>query len=300
MRFDLVDLQLFIAVADARSITRGALRAHLALASASARIKGLEAGAGRRTVEARPARRRIDRGRRKPARSCPHRHPQCRMRCAAILPAYASGVKASVHLLANTSGLSEHLPKALAGVPARTSRHQRRCRGAREHRHRHRDRQRRRRSRFRRRACPAGSCRAVCLQRGPADAGGVAARRVRGPAPDRFSRGGRSRFRRADQRDRAAWAISPNTPRGSACACASARGLRDFDAICQMVAADVGMAVVPEAAARRCAAIDADRDVRIRDPWANRRLAICARSFKALPRPARATGGSSAQGGAAR
>jgi DNA-binding transcriptional LysR family regulator len=46
MRFDLVDLRLFIAVADARSITRGASRAHLALASASARIKGLEAGLG--------------------------------------------------------------------------------------------------------------------------------------------------------------------------------------------------------------------------------------------------------------
>src|SRR5260370_24877880 len=46
MRFDLVDLQLFIAVADARSITGGALRAHLALASASARIKGLEAALG--------------------------------------------------------------------------------------------------------------------------------------------------------------------------------------------------------------------------------------------------------------
>jgi len=46
MRFDLVDLQLFIAVADARSITRGALRAHLALASASARIKGLELALG--------------------------------------------------------------------------------------------------------------------------------------------------------------------------------------------------------------------------------------------------------------
>ena len=34
MRFDLVDLQLFIAVADQRSITRGAERSHLALASA--------------------------------------------------------------------------------------------------------------------------------------------------------------------------------------------------------------------------------------------------------------------------
>jgi DNA-binding transcriptional LysR family regulator len=63
--------------------------------------------------------------------------------------------------------------------------------------------------------------------------------------------------------------------------------LRDFDAICQMVAADVGVAVVPEAAARRCARSMPIAIIRIRDPWANRRLAICARSFKALPRPAK-------------
>ena len=46
MRFDLVDLALFIAVADSGSITHGATRANLALASASARIKGLEADLG--------------------------------------------------------------------------------------------------------------------------------------------------------------------------------------------------------------------------------------------------------------
>src|SRR5262249_367328 len=46
MRFDLVDLQLFIAVAETRSITAGASRVHLALASASERIKGLEAALG--------------------------------------------------------------------------------------------------------------------------------------------------------------------------------------------------------------------------------------------------------------
>ena len=34
--------------------------------------------------------------------------------CAAISPRFASGARASVHLLANTSGLSEYLPKALA------------------------------------------------------------------------------------------------------------------------------------------------------------------------------------------
>lgn len=41
-RFDLVDLQLFIHVAEAGSITAGATRAHTALASASARIRGME------------------------------------------------------------------------------------------------------------------------------------------------------------------------------------------------------------------------------------------------------------------
>ena len=81
MRFDLVDLQLFIAVSEARSISAGALRAHLALASASARIKGLEQALRRGTAQARPARRRTDRGGRKPARSCPHRH--ARGRCDA-------------------------------------------------------------------------------------------------------------------------------------------------------------------------------------------------------------------------
>ncbi|HXO71420.1 MAG TPA: LysR family transcriptional regulator, partial [Bradyrhizobium sp.] len=42
MQFDLVDLRLFVAVADDRSITHGAARVHLALPSASARIKAME------------------------------------------------------------------------------------------------------------------------------------------------------------------------------------------------------------------------------------------------------------------
>ena len=63
--------------------------------------------------------------------------------------------------------------------------------------------------------------------------------------------------------------------------------MRDFDAICQMVAADVGFAVVPETAAKRCARSMPIMMIRIRDPWANRKLTICARSFKTLPRPAK-------------
>src|SRR5262249_22553459 len=63
--------------------------------------------------------------------------------------------------------------------------------------------------------------------------------------------------------------------------------LRDFDTICQMVAGGVGIAVGPEAAARRCARTMPIAVLTLRDSFANRRLVICARSFKALPRPAK-------------
>ena len=43
MRFDLADLRLFVAVADAGSITKGARRASLSLGSASERIAAMEA-----------------------------------------------------------------------------------------------------------------------------------------------------------------------------------------------------------------------------------------------------------------
>src|ERR1700739_2285353 len=117
MRFDLVDLRLFIAVADARSITRGATRAHLARASASARIKGLEAALGvallkrgRRGVELTSAGESLlDH-----ARIVLHNVDALR----GDLAAFASGARASVHLLANTSGISEHLPKTLAAFLA--------------------------------------------------------------------------------------------------------------------------------------------------------------------------------------
>src|SRR6201986_2938138 len=113
MRFDLVDLQLFIAVADSGSIPHGAARANLALASASARIKGREADLGVALV------RRRRRGVELTAAGESLRdHARAVMHDVAMmqgdLAAFGSGVRASVHLLANTSGLSEHLPKALA------------------------------------------------------------------------------------------------------------------------------------------------------------------------------------------
>src|SRR5215475_12077095 len=46
MRFDLVDLSLFRHVVEAGSITRGAERAHLALAAASTRVRNMEDALG--------------------------------------------------------------------------------------------------------------------------------------------------------------------------------------------------------------------------------------------------------------
>jgi DNA-binding transcriptional LysR family regulator len=283
MRFDLVDLQLFVAVADARSITGGALRAHLALASASARIKGLEAALGtallkrgRRGIELTAAGESLlDH-----ARIILHQVETMR----GDLSAYASGARASVHLLANTSGLSEHLPKALAAF-------------LREHPDINVDER-------------ESTDIAAAIATGAADLGFAAEHAL----PDNVERflfsedrlmlvtarrgdlAGRRQIDFQEVRDRDFVGLTNSTALQIHIAGHAARlglrlrfraRLRDFDAICQMVAAEVGIAVVPEAAAKRCALSMPIAMIRIRDPWANRKLTICARSFKSLPRPAK-------------
>ena len=285
MRFDLVDLRLFVAVADGGSITAGAERAHLALASASARIKGLEAAFGARLFK---------RGRRgveltaagesllDHARIVLHDVEALR----GDLAGFAGGARASVHLLANTSGLSEHLPKALAAF-------------LREHPDISVDVEERESADI-----------AAAIATGAADLGFAAAHalpdhierfafsedRLMLVAPRHGEFAGRRLvdFREIAGRDfvglTSATALQAHIARHAARLGMRLRfraRFRDFDAICQMVAAGVGVAVVPEAAARRCAGTMGIAIVRIRDTWANRSLAICARSFKTLPRPAK-------------
>jgi DNA-binding transcriptional LysR family regulator len=285
MRFDLVDLQLFIAVAESRSITHGAQRAHLALASASARIKGLEAALGvallnrgRRGIELTAAGESLL----EHARTIIHNVDAMR----GDLAAYASGIRASVHLLANTSGLAEHLPKALAVF-------------LREHPDINVDVEERESTDI-----------AAAIATGAADLGFAAEHAL----PDNFERflfsedrlmlvaarrgefAGRRQidFQELAERDFVGLTnstalqvhISKHAARLGVRLRFRAR-LRDFDAICQMVAAGVGIAVVPEAAAKRCAQSMPIATIKIRDSWANRKLAICARTFNTLPRPAK-------------
>jgi DNA-binding transcriptional LysR family regulator len=113
MRFDLVDLRLFLNVADAQSITHGAERSHLALASASARISGMETALGTSLLV---------RDRRgvtlSPAGECLADHARLIMaqveRMKGDLGTFARGLAGSVRLQSNTSALSEHLPRVLA------------------------------------------------------------------------------------------------------------------------------------------------------------------------------------------
>src|SRR5260370_15711869 len=117
MRFDLVDLRLFLHVAEAASITHGAAKANMALASASERIRGMEEllgvallERGRRGVRPTPA-----------GRTLLHHArvvTQQIERMRGELSGYAGGLKGYVRLLANTSALSEFLPEVLNGFLA--------------------------------------------------------------------------------------------------------------------------------------------------------------------------------------
>jgi DNA-binding transcriptional LysR family regulator len=113
MHFDLTDLRLFLHVAEAGSITAGAARSGLALASASARVQGMEAQAGvallergRRGVEPTPA-----------GRALLHHARLVTGTGGAMrgeLGEYARGLKGHVRLLANTAAATVHLPEVLA------------------------------------------------------------------------------------------------------------------------------------------------------------------------------------------
>lgn len=117
MHFDLTDLRLFLYVVEAGSITAGAARAGLALASASARVRGMEEQVGVPL---------LDRGRRgvepTPAGQTLLRHARLvtgqveRMR--GEMGEYARGLKGYVRLLANTAAVAEFLPEILAGFLA--------------------------------------------------------------------------------------------------------------------------------------------------------------------------------------
>ncbi|TIN71090.1 MAG: LysR family transcriptional regulator, partial [Mesorhizobium sp.] len=120
MRFDLTDLRLFLLVAERGSITHGAELAGLALASASARIKGMEESLGAPLLE----RRRRGVVPTAAGQALLHHARAVQNQIEAMtgdLGAYATGLRARVRLMANTAATSallrDMLPAFLVAHP---------------------------------------------------------------------------------------------------------------------------------------------------------------------------------------
>ncbi len=113
MHFDLTDLRLYLNILDSGNITAGAVRSHLSLAAASARIRAMEAlfGVdfllrGRRGVTPTPAGKALAHHARILLQQAEHLQQD--------LAEYAIGVKGQVRLLCNTTAITEYLPEVLA------------------------------------------------------------------------------------------------------------------------------------------------------------------------------------------
>jgi molybdate transport repressor ModE-like protein len=112
MRFDLTDLRLFLTVVECGSLTHGARAMHLALASVSERIAGMEEALGapllernRRGVRVTAAGEALVRH----ARSILGQVEQMR----GELRNYATGLKGRIRLLSNTAAMAAFLPPQL-------------------------------------------------------------------------------------------------------------------------------------------------------------------------------------------
>ena len=118
MQFDLTDLRLFVAVAEERNLTRAAARQHMSLAAASARIRALEMHAGVNLLL------RESRGvRLSPAGESFAQHARAMLREAEQLrhdlQQYEGGTRGQVRVFAYTAAVTDFLPEVLPDFLAR-------------------------------------------------------------------------------------------------------------------------------------------------------------------------------------
>ena len=285
MRFDLADLSLFRHVVEAGSITHGAERANLALASASTRIRNMEAALGaplllRRRQGIAPT----------PAGRTLLQHARAILRQAERLRedlgAYAGGFAGQVKVLSNTNAITEFLPETLssflAGHPNVSVDLEERLSDEIV-------------------GLIAEGVGDIGIVAGTVDAGGLTtypfrsdrfvlvvardhalARRQKISFPEvldyDFVGLDRASALQRFLADKAARIGRPLRLRVQ---------LRSFDAVCRLVESNVGVGIVPETTARWATRTMAIETVDLADSWALRDLTICVRDFEALPPYAR-------------
>lgn len=283
MRFDLTDLRLFLAVADAGSITHGAADAGLSLPAASERLRDMELSGGIKLLE---------RGRRgvtltEAGEALAH-HARLIGRQMAMmrgeLGEYATGLRSTVRLLSNTAAIAELLPQRLAGWMAA---HPRIDLDLKE-----------RQSIEIARSVAAGFADIGILSETAAQDGLVlrpfAEDRLVVVAAQQDDLAGMRQVRLADLAGRYFVGLSGSALQDHIMAQAAAVGLRlryrirlrTFEAICQMAGAGVGIAIVPQSAARRMKRLSRIAIIRLTDDWAQRRLSVCIKAGVELSAPA--------------
>ncbi len=280
MHYDLTDLRLFVAIAEAKNLTRGAERVHLAPSSASHRMRLLEASIGTALLLREPRGVALTRAGEALLRHARQVFAQLEQMHADLTP-YAKGVRGHVSLWANTHATHTFLPDSLSTF---LKRHPQVTITLEEH------------------TSPEV---VMAVARGEVDVG-VVADLVEGAEVELIPY-------RADrlvliaptdhplaQRASAGFAQVLDQPfvmlhSGSAihtftmnAAAALGRHLevriqvRSFEAVCRMVSAGVGLGMVPLSAVAEGSAPLAV--VELEEPWAQRDLKVCVRKRESLSR----------------
>ncbi len=285
MRFDFTDLSLFRHIVEAGSITHGAVRANLALAAASTRIRKMETtfGAellvrGRQGVTPTQAGRTLLQH----ARSILAQTE----RLQEDLTPYARGLAGQVRVLSNTNALTEFLPETLSSFltayPDVSVDLEERLSDEIV-------------------ALIAEGSADIGIVAGTVDHGGLHTFPYRSDrfvlvVPTNHPLAKRSRIGFAEVLNYDMVGLDRASAIQRFLADKASRigqplrlriQLRSFDAICRLVECNVGVGIVPETTVQRTARNMAITAVRLTDSWALRELTICVRDVAALPPYAR-------------